>query len=573
METQKPMHLTFSNAISAADGERRIIAGQIVPFGEIGNTSVGKVIFERGSIQIPAASKIKLLAQHNSNDPIGRARSFSETATGIDGVFKLSAASKATDYLLMASEGLIDGLSVGVEVIASKERKDGTLIVTAAILKEVSLVESPAFAAARVLEVAAQMGDMEDDAAEMTIEQIEDEQIAKISEAVKVLEETQKIEKALEQTETQTESEAPMSETTPAATTEAAAAPAAEASRPIIKASTAYGDGVTTVRHGITSMGKYTEHKIKAAMGDATSREWVAASEDPAVVKAAADSMSTNPAFNPVQYLSQFVSNTNFGRPAIDAVSRGTLPASGLTINIPSLVTSAGGGSSVAPTVASTAESAAPSDTGMTSAYQSVSINKYAGQQTISLELMERSDPIFFDQLAIQLERAYLQATDAALIAILTAQGTQAATTAATSAGLISYISTEAPAAYAGSSYFAQNLVANTNWWSTLIGATDTTGRPIYNAIQPMNAGGQAAPTSIKGNVLGLDLYVDKNVTAGLVDESAFIIAPETVYWWESPSAFFSVNVVNSMSVQTAIYGYGAGKVLIPAGVRRFNLT
>jgi hypothetical protein len=88
-----------------------------------------------------------------------------------------------------------------------------------------------------------------------------------------------------------------------------------------------------------------------------------------------------------------------------------------------------------------------------------------------------------------------------------------------------------------------------------------------------MNAGGQATPTSIKGNVLGLDLYVDKNVTAGLIDESAFIIAPETAMWFESPEAFFSVNVVSNMAVQTAIYGYGAGKVLIPAGVRRFNLT
>ena len=237
------------------------------------------------------------------------------------------------------------------------------------------------------------------------------------------------------------------------------------------------------------------------------------------------------------------------------------------------MVTSAGGGSSVAPTVAETAESAAPSDTGMTSAYESVTIKKYAGQQTISLELLERSDPIFFDQLAIQLERAYKQATDSAMIAILTAQGTQATGVAATNAGLISYISTEAPAAYKGSSYFADRIVANTDWWGTIMGYTDTTGRPIYNASSPMNAAGNAVPTSIKGNVLGLDLYVDKNVTAGLVDESAFIIAPETAYWWESPEAFFSVNVVNSMSVQTAIYGYGAGKVLIPAGVRRFNLT
>ena len=536
------MQLTFSSQIEAADGERRIIAGQIVPFGSVGNTSAGRVIFERGSIQIPAVSKIKLLAQHNTNDPIGRAKSFSETASGIDGVFKLSAASKASDYLVMASEGLIDGLSVGVEVLASKEMKDGTMVVTSAILKEVSLVESPAFTEARVLEVAAS----------------ESEEVDEVSETPEVSEETQP-----------TESEAAVSQDTTPATTEAAAAPAAEASRPIIKAATAYGDGVTRVRHGITSMGRYTEHKVKAALGNEESRLWVAASED----LTAADSFSTNPAFSPIQYLSNFVSNTNFGRPAVDAVSKAALPANGMTINIPSLVTSAGGGSSTAPTVAETAEAGTPSDTPMTSAYESVSVKKYAGQQTISLELMERSDPIFFDQLAIQLERAYLQATDSALIAILTAQGTQAATTAASCAGLISYVSTESPAAYKGSSYFAQNLVANTDWWSALLGYTDTTGRPIYNAYNYMNNAGESKPGSIKGTVLGLDLYVDKNVTAGLIDDSAFIIAPETVLWMESPEAFFSVNVVNSMSVQTAIYGYAAGKVLIPAGVRRFNLT
>ena len=539
--SQYQMLLNFNSPIEAADGERRIVSGQIVPFGSVGLTSIGKVIFEAGSIQIPSPSKIKLLAQHNSNDPIGRAQSFKETSSGIDGVFKLSAASKAQDYLVMAAEGLIDGLSVGVEVLASRDRKDGTVIVTSALLKEVSLVESPAFDQARVLEVVAQEGEEE------------------VSAPIEVADETQ------------TESEAAVSEDTTPATTEAAAAPAAEASRPTIKASAAYGDGTTRVRHGITSIGRYTEHKVKAALGDEQSKQWIAASEDR--LTAAADSFSTNPAFSPIQYMSNFISNTNFGRPAIDAVSKAALPASGMTINIPTLVTSAGGGSGTAPTVASTAESAAPSDTGMVSAYTSVTVNKYAGQQTISLELMERSDPIFFDQLAIQLERAYLQATDAALIAILTSQGTQAATAAASSSGLISYVSTESPAAYKGSSYFAQNLVANTDWWSALLGYTDTTGRPIYNAYNYMNNAGESKPGSIKGTVLGLDLYVDKNVTSGLVDESAFIIAPETVLWMESPEAFFSVNVVNSMSVQTAIYGYAAGKVLIPAGVRRFNLT
>ena len=567
VEKLKMQHLTFSSPIEAADSGRRIISGVVVPYGKVGNTSAGPVIFERGSIQVPNTSKIKLLAQHEqtASGVIGRAQSLTDSAEAMYGTFKVSASRDGENFLIKAAEGLLDGLSVGVDVIASAPGKDGNLYVSKAILREVSLVETPAFADAVVTSVAAAAGEV-DDAAEETLEELEDEQIQKISDAVDALKVIQVAEKALEETETTTESEATMSEATPAATAEASS----EASRPTIKASTPYIS--STVRHGITSKGKYTEHKIKAALGNEESKLWISASEDPSTLTAA-DTMSTNPAFNPIQYLSNFVSNTNFGRPAIDAVTRGTLPASGMTINIPSLVTSAGGGSSTAPTVASTAESGAPSDTPMTSAYESVTVNKYAGQQTISLELLERSDPIFFDQLAIQLERAYLLATDSALIGILTSQGTQASTTAGTSAGLISYISTEAPAAYAGSSYFASNIVTNTNWWSTLIGAVDTTGRPIYNAIQPWNAAGESRPTSIKGNVLGLDLYVDKNVTAGLVDESAFIIAPETVQWWESAQAYFSVNVVSSMSVQTAIYGYGAGKVLIPAGVRRFNLT
>lgn len=524
------MQLTFSSPIEAADGERRIVSGQIVPFGSVGNTSIGRVIFEAGSIQIPAPSKIKLLAQHNTNDPIGRAQSFRETASGIDGVFKLSAASKAQDYLVMASEGLIDGLSVGVEVLASRERKDGTVIVSAALLKEVSLVESPAFTEARVLEVVAAEGE-------------------EVSATEEVADENQP-----------TESEAAVSEDTTPATTEAAAAPAAEASRPTIKASAAYGDGTTRVRHGIDSMGRYTEHKIKAALGDDTSKLWIAASED----LTAADTFTTNPAFNPIQYMKEFVSNTNFGRPAIDAISRQALPSSGMSFNVPKLT--------VAPTVAAVAELGDPAGTVMESAYITGTVSKYAGSQVISLELLERSDPIFFDELAIQLQRAYLKATDTAVITALKT-GTLATAVAGTSAGIISYVSTESAAAYNATSYFARNYIAGTGQWSLLMGATDTTGRPIYNASNPMNNGGETRPTTIKGNVLGLDLYVDHNAEATVIDDSAFIVAPEAITWYESPTSFFSVNVVSNMAVNTAIYGYGSALVKQAAGIRRFNLV
>ena len=57
------LHLTFSNSIEAADTDRRVISGKIAPYNEVGFTSAGPVVFERGSIAIPDASKIKLLMQ------------------------------------------------------------------------------------------------------------------------------------------------------------------------------------------------------------------------------------------------------------------------------------------------------------------------------------------------------------------------------------------------------------------------------------------------------------------------------------------------------------------------------
>jgi hypothetical protein len=100
----------------------------------------------------------------------------------------------------------------------------------------------------------------------------------------------------------------------------------------------------------------------------------------------------------------------------------------------------------------------------------------------------------------------------------------------------------------------------------------DTTGRPIYNAIQPMNAAGQVAPSSIRGNVLGLDLYVDKNFTATTFDDnSAVILAPEAFTVYRSPQAFMSVNVVSNLQVQVAIYGFMATIAKMPNGIVKYQ--
>jgi len=138
--------------------ERREISGKIVPMGtgEVGNTNLGGVVFEAGSIEIDDPSKIKLLSQHDMKKPVGRMISATVRPDGIYATFKLSRSTGGNDALVMASEGLVSGLSIGAEIISSAPSRAGHTVVTAAKLKEVSLVTEPAFKSAQVLEIAAE---------------------------------------------------------------------------------------------------------------------------------------------------------------------------------------------------------------------------------------------------------------------------------------------------------------------------------------------------------------------------------------------------------------------------------
>ena len=519
------MKLTFSSHVEAADTERRIIAGKIVPFEEVGNTSVGKVVFAKGSIEIGDPGKVKMLMQHSLERPIGRMQKFNQAEDGIYASFKISASMQGQDALILAGEQLIDGLSVGVDVNKSVQKKD-YLYVTSATLREVSLVESPAFTAAQVTKVAASENEAED-------------------------------------TNQPKESEAPVEDlaTAPQEAKAEAATPTVEAARPTITAPLIQ----TTIRTPITSMAAYTEHKIKAALGNDDSKLYVAAADD---------SFATNPAFNPTQYLSEFVTNTRFGTPAIDACSQGTLPTSGMTISVPSLVTSVGGGNGVAPEVTVEAEAGAVQNTGMETQYLTANVSKYSGMNTLSVELLERSDPNFYAELTKQLEYAYLKRLDQTVLSALIQASANATNTSADLDGIIDFAAESAENIYKNTGYFAQNYIANPAQWGALISAQDTTKRPVFTALQPMNAAGQVSTGSIRGNVLGLDLYVDKNFTASTFDDdSAIILAPEAFTVYRSAQNFMSVNVVSNLQVQVAIYGYMATLAKMPNGIYKFKKT
>jgi HK97 family phage prohead protease len=548
MEMEITMHLTFSASITASDGESRMIAGKIAPYGEVGYTSAGKVVFQEGSINIPNVDKVKLLMSHDNSKVVGRMRSVESKKDGMYASFSVSRSTAGSDAILLAQEQLMDGLSVGVEVSASEPKGD-YLLVTAATLREVSLVESAAFSSAAVQRIAAQAENVD----------------AEMSTTTKTSVTTSTTTSTTTETETETESEAAVTtapETPNEDQTEEVAAPTVEAARKIIRPSVLNSQ---TVRTPITSMGAYTEHKIKAALGNEDSRLYVTAADD---------SFATNPAFSPTQYLSEFPTNTRFGTPAIDACSQGVLPDNGMTINVPSLVTSAGGGTGVAPVVTVELEAGAVQNTGMETAYLTGTVSKYAGMNTLSVELLERSDPNFYAELTNQLQNAYLKTLDTTVLNALIAAGQYSSGCDADSAGIIEFASDSARKVYEATGYFANNYIANGSQWQLLMGATDTTGRPIYSASQPMNAGGLTQPGSIRGNVLGLDLYVDKNFTATTtIDDSAVILAPEAFTVYRSATNFMSVNVVSNLQVQIAIYGYMATIAKMPKGIVKFNLN
>ena len=503
-----------------ADAASRTISGKIVPLNvEAGSTNYGKVIFESGSIEIPDPKSIKLLSQHDIKKPLGKAVSFSESENSIDAVFSISRSQRGTEALILAEEGLQSGLSIGAEVLKSKV-KDGVTYVSAARLVEVSLVTEPAFKSAQVTDIAA--------------------------------EEAEKVEEAVTETQPK-ESETVVEETTAVEATPSVEAAAVEAARPTVTAM-AY----TKPRIEITAA-KYAENTIRAALGDESARQYLLA----------ADNTTDNAGLVPTRQLSEIINPLGTTiRPSIDAISRGTLPDAGMTFEIPKITQM--------PTVGEVAEDAAFTEQDQNSSFLSISIKKYAGQQTFSVELLDRTSPAFFDELVRNMAAAYAKTTNAAVNAALIAGASLDATTVATyptASELLGIVARGSASVYAATAGlpnpFARNMVVSTGQWSNIMSLNDS-GRPIYTASQPMNAGGQVSPSSLLGNVAGLNLYVDPT-NAGDGDGTILIVNPDAYTWYESPTYRLRAESTAAGQVTIGYYGFGAIATKVAAGAFKNN--
>jgi HK97 family phage prohead protease len=498
--------------------DRREITGKIVPMGtgEIGNTNLGAYTFEAGSIEIEDVTAIKLFSQHDMKKPIGRMTASEVKEDGIYATFKLSRSSAGSDALVMAQEGLVSGLSIGAEIIASKPSRDGHTVVSSAKLKEVSLVTEPAFKSAQVLEIAAEEAPAE----------------------------------AVEET-LPTESEAVEVENTPTVEATPVEAAAVEAAAPTIKAMAYTKPRIDTASH------VFLENAVRASLGDESARQYLAAASDVDTTDVAG--------LVPTRQLTEIInSKSTAGRPSIDAISAGTLPDAGFKFQIPRVKT--------VPTVAETAAGVAFSDTGVEIEYLDVDVKKFAGMQLFDVEVLDRTSPAFFAELQSLMADAYAKATNVFVRTALQT-GASADATAITlpwdGAEMAGFIARASDSIYTNTLRFAQSVIVSPTQWSNIMGMVDTANRPLFIASQPQNAAGSVSQ-SLRGSLLGLDLYVDYSLT-GVADGSIVVVNRDSYTWYESPRLQLRADKVGTGQVEVGYYGYGAVATKTAAGAFKFN--
>ena len=511
------MHLTFSSDIECSISERTI-SGKIVPFGgEIGQTSAGKVIFEKGSIEIPDSPKPKLLLEHDAKKPLGRMLSYEEREDGIYATFRVANTQRGSDALVEASEQLRSGLSVGVEVKDGK-REGNIYRVLSSVLAETSLVQAAAFKSAEVLSVAAS-GD-----------------------------------EVVEETQTQNESEAVVENTPDTATVAPVVeTPAVEAARPTV-AAPIYAKPRIQVTPAL-----YVENTVRAALGEESARQWIAAASD-------TDTTNDVPGLVPTRQLGEVINPKSTGvRPTIEAISSGVLPDAGMKFQIPRVKT--------APTVGTVAEGGAFDDTQIEIEYLDVDVKKFAGMQKFSVEVLDRTSPAFFAELTALMSDAYAKQTNKYAKEAIQAVATVDATTVTLpwdGDELSAFISRAASDIYTNTFDFATGIIASPTQWANFIALNDTAKRPILTAIQPQNAMGTVGASSIRGNILGLDLYVDYT-ESGDGDASIVVLNRDSFTWYESPRLQLRAETVGSGKIEVGLYGYGALATKKPKGAFRFN--
>jgi hypothetical protein len=304
--------------------------------------------------------------------------------------------------------------------------------------------------------------------------------------------------------------------------------------------------------------GEYVRAQVNAMRGDTDARDLIAALD--------VATTTENAGVVPPNYLREVIGVVDASRPFIDSIDRAALPASGLKVYTPRITAQA--------TVAQTAEGVEFDSTDSAIDNLETNIVKFAGANIVNVELLDRSEPSYVDQLLRMLAASYAQKTDAYALK-------SAIDGASVSSGTSIY---KAIADGIADSYNVMRFLPNRLMvpatggtegidFPAILGAVDGSSRPLFAAVAPSNAAGTTYG-STSGTVAGLSLVVDPNVPATGIGEKFSLVYPSAAMTFhESGTLQLRSTIVANGQVEIGIYGYVAAVNKYPTAFRALKVT
>jgi len=521
----------FTLDAAKGDAPRRTISGTAVPYNVPATVSDGTaVIFRPGSLPVEGKAP-RLFMYHDASMPVGVVQERVSTEEAMLFTAKISATSLGNDALVMAQDGTIDQVSVGVNPTKFSYDEEGTMIIEAADWMELSLVPIGAFGdAANITKVAAS-----------------------------IHQETEEV--VLNKEVTPVEEKPEMSEAT---------VPAVEATIPTapIFAQAKKEFVLPTAGEFMAAyhIGGDTFANINKAVAEYT------ASKRTALQAAAGDVITTDtPGLLPVPVLGPLVQDLNFIRPVVEALGARAYPDGGAskTFIRPTITTHT--------SVASQAnELAAASATTMVIASNSVSKTTLAGQVTLSVQDIDFTSPAAMQLILNDLMGEYMIASDNFAADNLLTAATSSGVWDLTVADLLKSVYDSAVDISNGRNFTPTHMFVSPDVWGQLGQLADTTGRPVFPFIGAgltgQNALGGGNATSWNGNPLGLQLVVDSNFAAKtMIITRVGQGSGDAFEFYESIRGLMSVEVPATLGRTMSFHGYVSTFAAISGMIRKIT--
>jgi HK97 family phage prohead protease len=504
------MKITLAAPITleAAEGApKRTISGLAVPYGVTADASTGPVRFEAGSLPTDGAAP-KLIRDHDLSQPIGIVTERLEDEEGMYFEARISETAAGNEALTLAADGVLDAVSVGVEILAHRFDA-GVMVVESGRWRELSLVPFGAFEEAKIAQVAATE--------------------AETASSEALISEEEKMD----------------TENTPEVAAEAPTYPTpviyAQPRKFSLPSLSEYLVAMATDSHRFHTMNE----NVRAAAGDVTIAD--------------VDGIVPEPILGPIY------DDLNILRPIVSAIGARAMPQSGKVFIRPRIATHVEVGVQATELTDLATRTYEVEDVPVTK-------KTFGGRAYLSEQSIDWTSPGVLDAVLTDLAGQYALETEAEMCSVVDGLATTGNLWGADftdAEDVVTKVFAAASTIGSSSNYAPTHLICHHEVWGALGSLVDQGGRPIFPTLGPQNAGGTLTSSSFQANLLGLTLVVSKDLDDS--EENLYVLHARALEAYEQRKGAISLDNPAQLGRVVAFRGYFAGLIIDPSKIVRIT--